>query len=43
MQSFIGIARMVPEIIRGSRKTACGTFNSKKKPGPNRVKKFSFV
>ena len=35
MQSFLGLALMVPEIIRGS---PLGPLNGKKKPGLNRVK-----
>ena len=37
MQSFIGLAVMVPEIIRGSLKTPFGPLNGKK-PGLNRFK-----
>ena len=36
-QSFIGLALMVPEIIRGSLNTPLGPLNGKK-PGLNRVK-----
>ena len=38
MQSFIGLASVVPEIIRGSLKTPLGPLNGKKMPGLNRVK-----
>ena len=37
MQSFIGLALMVPEIIRGVPKDPPGPLNGKK-PGLNRVK-----
>ena len=36
MQSFIGLALMVPEIIRGVK--TLGPLNVKKRPGLNRVK-----
>ena len=38
MQSFIGLALLVSEIISGSLKTPLGPLNGKKKPGLNRVK-----
>ena len=35
MQSFLGLALTVSEIIRGSLKTPVGPLNSKKMPGMN--------
>ena len=43
MQSFIGLALLVPEIVRGSLKTPLGPLNSKKKPGLNRVNVFFYL
>ena len=40
MKSFIGLALMVPEIIRGSLKTPSLDLSTVKKPSLNRVKNF---
>ena len=40
MQSFIGLALIIPEIIRGSLKIPSLDLSTVKRPGLNRVKNF---